>query len=100
MKKFQIISKKNCSRCDRLKVWLKENNLDYEEWKLEDPQIKDKLLADPTFVHTFCDVNGCMIYTPVMKVEETGNYYYKRLFGMSGIRGDFIKKTLEVEDSK
>ena len=97
MNHFQIISKPHCSRCEQLKQWLKQENLPYEEWSLDDPDIKIKLLDDDKFVENFCDIDGCMVLTPVMRIDDTGEYITKQLFGIDGVRGTYIKKMLGIE---
>jgi hypothetical protein len=94
MKEFSVITKKNCSKCTNLKSWLKEQKISFDEWSVEDKQIVDKLLHDEGFIQTFCDIDGCMVYTPVIYTE--GKYYFKELFGINGLRKDFIKKLLDL----
>ncbi len=96
MKQFQIISKPNCSRCEQLKQWLKQENLPYEEWSLDDPDIKIRLLDDDKFVEKFCDIDGCMVYTPVMRINDTGEYITNQIFGIDGVRGKYIKEVLGI----
>jgi len=96
MKKIQVISKKGCPRCDTLKNWLKDNKIPFEEWKLEDEHVKHKLLDDPKFIQQFCDVDGCMVYTPVMRIDETGEYIFKELFNQRGVRSNFMKEKPQI----
>ena len=96
MKKFQVISKEHCPRCTQLKDWLKEKKVDYEEWKISEQAVKDKLLAAPEFSHTFCDLNGCMVYTPVIRLDGTGKYHFKDLFNQVGIREKFVIDLLDL----
>lgn len=96
MKKIQVISKENCPRCTQLKDWLKNNSIAYEEWKLSDESVKSKLLDDPKFTQTFCDVGGCMVYTPVIRIDDTGKYVFKELFNQVGVREKFVKELLEI----
>lgn len=96
MKKIQVISKKGCPRCDVLKNWLNDNKIAFEEWHLEDETIKHKLLDDPKFIDKFCDIDGCMVYTPVMRIDDTGEYIFKELFSQIGLRSDFIKQKLQI----
>ena len=96
MKEFQVISKENCSKCEDLKGWLKENDVKYEEWSLSDNEVKKNLLDDEKFIGKFCDIEGCMVYTPVIRLKDTGEYVFKELFGISGLRKDFIKDLLEL----
>lgn len=97
MKNFQVISKPNCSRCELLKDWLKKEEIEYEELSLTSPEVKNMLLDDEKFIAKFCDIDGCMVLTPVIRVKETGAYYSKQLFGIDGVRSKFIKETLEIE---
>ncbi|WP_457918353.1 hypothetical protein [Candidatus Lokiarchaeum ossiferum] len=96
MKKFHIISKEDCSRCENLKNWFKNNKIKYEEWSIQDNEVKKRLLKDPKFLSSFCDENGCIVLTPVLYLDESGKYYMKQLFGIDGVRGEFIKKILEI----
>ncbi len=93
---FTVISKPNCHKCEALKAWLKTNNINFDEWSLEDNEIKKKLVADPKFTEKFCDVDGCMVYTPVIRLSKTGNYVFKEIFNQSGLRVDAIKKILKI----
>jgi glutaredoxin len=96
MKKFQVITKKGCPKCDQLKAWLKSKNAAYEEWKIEDEEVKHKLLHDQKFIQTFCDIEGCVVYTPVIRLDESGTYYFKELFDMTGIRQKYVTQLLEL----
>ena len=97
MKKIQIVTKPNCSRCHILKDWLNENNYEFTEWQVENPKIQNILLHDPKFTENYCDIEGCKIYTPLLREEDTGKYYSKHLFGIDGLRVDFLKETLGIE---
>lgn len=95
MKEFVIISKSNCPKCDDLKNWMKANKVSaYKEWKIEDQVVVQKLLANPEFVKTFCDVDGCVVYTPVIHKPEENKFYFKELFGINGIRDKEVKKII------
>ncbi len=96
MKTFQIISKNHCPRCTQLKEWIKDQDLPFEEWHIEDDPVTQKLMNDPELTQTFCDIDGCMVYTPVIRIEETGKYYFKQLFNQMGIREKFVKDLLEI----
>ena len=96
MKTIQVISKIGCPRCEDLKAWLRENTIPFEEWKLEDPAVTKHLLEDPKFTQTFCDIDGCMVYTPVLRIDETGEYYFKELFNQMGLRIPFLKQKLDM----
>ena len=98
MKKFQVISKDNCRRCDLLKDWLKTHNLEYEEWNFNDEKIQYDLLREDEFIQTFCATGNCQVYTPVIRLDETGEYHYKQLFNQMGVREKFIKELLQIDN--
>ena len=79
-----VITKKDCSRCIELKAWFKENNLLYVEKDIDDEEFVHQLLHDSNFVGMFCDADGCIVNTPV--VMWKGKYWFKELFGISGLR--------------
>lgn len=97
MKKFQVISKQGCPKCETLKSWLKQNKITFEELPIEDKKVANKLLNDPKFVQDFCDIDGCTVYTPLIHLDETGEYYFKELFGINGIREQYIKNLLDIK---
>lgn len=100
MKKFSIITKKNCAKCALLKTWLKDKQINYEEWKVEDKEVADRLVHDEKFIQNFCDIEGCTVYTPVIHLNETGEYFFKQLFGINGLREDYIKSLLDIDNQK
>lgn len=93
---FHVISKPDCSKCEALKKWLGENNVKFEEWSLADDEVKQKLISDEKFTEKFCDVEGCMVYTPIIRLDESGEYVFKELFNQSGLRVDALKKLLKL----
>ena len=94
---FAVISKPNCHKCDDLKAWLKKNDIKYDEWSIEDNDVKKKLIGDPKFTEKFCDIDGCMVYTPVIRLNKSGDYFFKELFNQSGLRVDAVKKVLKIK---
>ena len=76
---------------------MNQNGIEYEEWKIEDEEVQHKLLDDPKFTDAFCDLQGCIVHTPVLHIDENDEYYYKELFNQAGVRASFIKKKLEIE---
>ena len=87
---FQVISKPGCHKCEDLKAWLTKNNVKFEEWSLESDEVKQKLVGDPKFTEKFCNIDGCMVYTPVIRLSDTGDYYFKEIFNQSGLRRIFL----------
>ncbi len=96
MKEFQIITKNDCHKCVELKKWLKHEKIEYEEWSLEDQKIIDILLEDQKFLDKFCDAEGCIAYTPIIRIKKTGDFYYENLFGLNGMDVHYIKKLLDM----
>jgi len=94
---FQVISKPGCHKCEDLKAWLTENDIKFDELSLENDEVKQKLVGDPKFVEKFCTIDGCMVYTPVIRLSDTGDYYFKELFNQSGLRVDAVKKILKLK---
>ena len=85
-----IITKSDCHRCKELKEWLNENDVDYVEQDIDDEKFVHQLLHDQNFVQTFCDEEGCIVNTPV--VIYKGKYWFKELWGISGLREKEAKK--------
>jgi len=94
---FAVISKSGCHKCDDLKAWLKKGNIKFDEWSLEDSDVKQILFGDPKSTEKFCDIDGCMVYTPVIRLSKTGDYFFKELFNQSGLRVDAVKKVLKIK---
>ena len=90
-----IISKTDCHRCAELKAWLNENDVEYIEHDIEDDDFVQKLLHDSNFLKTFCDADGCIVNTPV--VIMNGKYWFKELWGISGLRENEAKKLFGVK---
>ncbi len=93
-----MITKDNCPKCDDLKEWLAEKNIEYKTLKIEDEHTTHQLLADEIFIDTFCDVDGCTVYTPIIYIPEDQKYYFKELFGISGLREKQVAKILELDE--
>jgi len=88
-----IISKKDCSRCTELKEWLHKYDVEYIERDIDDEEFTHKLLHDKNFTKTFCD--GCIVNTPVVIMD--GKYWFKELWGISGLREKEAKKLFGVK---
>ena len=96
MKKFELISKDGCHKCSDLKAWFKKNSIEFIEESLEDQEVVTKLLNDPKFAEVFCDKEGCIAYTPIIHVEETGDYIHEELFGLDGLQENYVKNLLDI----
>ena len=72
-----------------------KNKIEFIEEYLEDQNIVNKLLKDPKFVEVFCDEQGCIAYTPIVRINETGDYIYEELFGLDGLQEKYVKNLLE-----
>ncbi len=90
-----IITKEDCGRCHDLVDWLKKNDVKFAEKDIEDEEFVHQLLQDPNFTGTFCDKEGCVVNTPV--VIHKGKYWFKELWGISGLREKEAKKLFNLE---
>ncbi len=90
-----IITKEGCSHCHELKDWLKEKNVSYVEKDIEDKALVDQLVHDNNFLTMFCDEDQCVVNTPV--VIHKGKYWFKELWGVSGLREKQAKKLFDVK---
>ncbi len=79
-----VITKKDCHRCVELKEWMKENDVKYVERDIDDEEFIHQLLQDKNFLGTFCDADGCIVNTPAVLYQ--GKYWFKELWGISGLR--------------
>jgi glutaredoxin len=98
MSKMQVpivITKEDCHRCHELVGWLKEHDVEYIERNIDDEEFVQKLLTDSNFLKTFCDADGCIVNTPV--VIMNGKYWFKELWGISGLRENEAKKLFGVK---
>lgn len=103
MLKFQLITKEFCNRCDVLRKWLQERNFEFEEWKIDNRETVDRLLSDKKFLNKFdgpssFNPDGVALPTPTIRIDETGEYYSREIFGILNIRENFIKKLLKIEE--
>ncbi|MHA1150414.1 MAG: hypothetical protein ACTSR8_19520 [Promethearchaeota archaeon] len=79
-----IVTKQDCHRCHELLEWLNKNKIRYIEQDIDDENFVHQLLNDSNFVSNFCDAEGCIVNTPV--VIHKGKYWFKELWGISGLR--------------
>lgn len=89
-----IITKKDCHRCKELKQWLNEKSIHYVERDIDNEEFVHQLLNDENFLQTFCDEDGCIVNTPV--VIHKGKYWFKELWGISGLRIKEAKNLFDV----
>ena len=90
-----IITKEDCHRCHELKDWLKENEVMFVEKDIQDEEFVHQLLHDVNFLKNFCDADGCLVNTPVVMYK--GKYWFKELWGISGLREKEAKKLFGVK---
>ncbi|MFX1446298.1 MAG: glutaredoxin domain-containing protein [Promethearchaeota archaeon] len=90
-----IITKEGCPHCRELKEWLNSHNVSYIERDINDEEFVHELLHDNNFLKTFCDDDGCIVNTPV--VIHKGKYWFKELWGISGLREKQAKKLFGVK---
>ena len=90
-----VITKEDCHRCHELKDWLNEHDVRYIERDINDEEFVHELLHDDNFLKTFCDADGCIVNTPV--VIHKGKYWFKELWGVSGLREKEAKNLFGVK---
>jgi len=90
-----IITKDDCHRCHELVGWLKEHDVEYIERDIDDEEFTHKLLHDKNFTKTFCDADGCIVNTPVVIMD--GKYWFKELWGITGLREKEAMKLFGVK---
>lgn len=96
MREFEIITQVDCHRCEMLKLWFRANQIPFHEQPIEEIAIHQGLLKSLNFRKKFCKDEKCKVYTPLLHVIETGEYYHKQLFGIDAVRGHFIRKILDI----
>ena len=94
MKKFQVITNEDSENCEALKNWLKKYKAKFEEWHIEDSDVKNRLLDDDKFNQRFCDIAGCSANTPVIRMDETGEYICENLFDAEGQLDETVVKKI------
>nr|MDO8114834.1 hypothetical protein [Candidatus Sigynarchaeota archaeon] len=94
MQKIQVIVKAGDKKSEALIASLKKNKVNFSEWFIDDNDVKKRLLDDGKFSEKFCDFTSCEIAIPIIRVDETGEYHYKTLFGNKGLQVDVVKKII------
>ncbi|MHC1625511.1 MAG: glutaredoxin family protein [Methermicoccaceae archaeon] len=75
----KVYSMEVCPRCEKLKEFLKEEGIPFEDLSLEDPEILTDLRLEGIFV----------MATPLLQVDD--NYYYsEELFSDEELREDVV----------
>ncbi len=97
MAKFKIIVKKDCPSCKKLKKWLADKNVDWEEIDYLDTSLNDSVLNDDYFTARFCDMSQCVDSTPII-IKDGKEYYYGEIwdFQTGEIREDKAKQIFEI----
>lgn len=96
MKQFEIITQVDCHRCEMLRLWFRANKIPFHEIPIEEKENHQTLLKSLNFRKKFCKDEKCKVYTPLLHLQETGEYFHKQLFGIDAIRGHFIRKLLDI----
>jgi len=96
MKQFEIITQVDCHRCEMLKLWFRANKIPFHEIPIEEKENHQALLRSLNFRKKFCIDDKCKVFTPLLHVIDTGEYYHKQLFGIDAIRGHFIRTLLDI----
>ena len=76
MKKFVLLTRPGCQTCEAVRSHLLNKAADFEEWNVESQIIVDRLMNDPKFTKTFCDIEDCYSSLPAIRISATGEYYF------------------------
>lgn len=79
MAKFKIITQKGCAFCKKLKEWLADKNVDWEEIDIDDPGLNESVLNDDYFTARYCDMSQCIDSTPII-IKGEKDYYYGEIW--------------------
>jgi len=90
-----LITKEGCSHCHELKTWLDKHEVKFVEKDINDEEFVHQLLHDENFLKNYCDADGCVVNTPVVMYK--GKYWFKELWGISGLREKEAKKIFGVK---
>lgn len=77
-----VYAKENCSRCEALKAFLDKHNIPYKEKDILNQEVTRELLGSEYIVKHFCDEKGCIVITPIVKLD--GTWMYKEFFDVNG----------------
>jgi glutaredoxin len=81
LKKFTLLMKPGCKNCEEVHNYLKTKAVYFEEWNVEEEHIINRLMNDPKFSQKFCDIEACYSSLPAIRLNDTGEYYYKEDLG-------------------
>ena len=77
-----VYTKENCSRCEALKAFLDKQKIPYIEKNILNEEVASELLASEYIRKHFCDEKGCIVITPIIKLD--GGWMYKEFFDVNG----------------
>ncbi|MHA1618803.1 MAG: glutaredoxin family protein [Promethearchaeota archaeon] len=92
MESVVLFTKSDCDRCHRLKQWLIEKDVEFEEKSLESTPIASKVIQDPSFTKNHCHGNPCKLFPPILYFPHTNTYIQNQLFDIKGIRNEFLSE--------
>ena len=90
-----IYTKKDCHRCEELKVFLNRHGIQYVEKDVERPEVAQELLKSEYIVKNFCDDKGCIVITPIVNLD--GKWMHKEFFDIRGFSERRAKKIFGLE---
>ena len=89
-----VYTKENCERCEALKNYLDENSIPYIEKNVENPQVGQELLQSEYITNNFCDERGCIVITPIVKID--GTWKHKEFFDANGFSEERARKIFQI----
>ena len=89
-----VYTKENCSRCGALKVFLDRHNIVFKEKDILNEEVAAELLSSEYIRKHFCDEKGCIVITPIVKLD--GSWMYKEFFDINGFSETRAMKIFHV----
>ena len=80
MAKYKIITRKGCQSCAKLKEWLADKNVDWEEIDYHSDALNAVIEKDESFASRFCDMSACVDTTPIIVVGDNENYIHGEIW--------------------
>ena len=97
MAKFTIITAKDCPFCKKLKDWLADKNVDWEEINYLDKALEKVIKKDPSFATRYCDMSACVDTTPIIIKDDT-EYIHGEIWDLQtgNLREDKAKRIFGI----
>jgi glutaredoxin len=95
MRSVDIFVGKNCDQCKWLKKFLNEYKVNYQEYEIDNKEVAIRLEKDKKFQNHFCDIEACRVELPIMRLKDTGEFFYKSNLDFDNMWE--LKKLLQID---